>query len=245
MSLCSFPGCGKALDNSGFIPEFVYDGSGEDIGNEQPGETVPDNVPVDQVKVISFNVRVGTGDKNTKNAWDLRKKAIGPLLTKENPTVFGVQEAIKEQMDYMKQVLPDYDAVGVGRDDGVEKGEHMSIFWKRDVVIMEKSGTFWLSQTPDVPSKGWDANYYRTATWAIFKVKATGENIVWVDPNAGVKAILADKGMIFEGIQNNYEVRPITNPAGLYTNYWASAPGNFIGWDPIYNFIVFKTGEVA
>ena len=47
MSLCSFPGCGKALDNSGFIPEFVYDGSGEDIGNEEPGETVPDNVPVE------------------------------------------------------------------------------------------------------------------------------------------------------------------------------------------------------
>lgn len=71
------------------------------------------------------------------------------------------------------------------------------------------------------------------------------DTIVWVDPNEDVKAILADKGMIFEGIQNNYEVRPINNPAGLYTNYWASAPGNFIGWDPIYNFIVFKTGAAA
>lgn len=84
-----------------------------------------------------------------------------------------------------------------------------------------------------------------SATQGSNTAELKGENIVWVDPNAGVKAILADKGMIFEGIQNNYEVRPITNPAGLYTNYWASAPGNFIGWDPIYNFIVFKTGEAA
>lgn len=84
-----------------------------------------------------------------------------------------------------------------------------------------------------------------SATQGSNTAELKGENIVWVDPNADVKAILADKGMIFEGIQNNYEVRPITNPAGLYTNYWASAPGNFIGWDPIYNFIVFKTGEAA
>lgn len=65
------------------------------------------------------------------------------------------------------------------------------------------------------------------------------DNVVWVDPNADVIAMLADKGMIFEGIQNNYEVRPIQNPAGLYTNYWASAPGNFIGWDPVFNFVTF------
>ena len=219
MSLCSFPGCGKALDNSGFIPEFVYDGSGEDIGNEQPGETVPDNVPVDQVKVISFNVRVGTGDKNTKNAWDLRKKAIGPLLTKENPTVFGVQEAIKEQMDYMKQVLPDYDAVGVGRDDGVEKGEHMSIFWKRDVVIMEKSGTFWLSQTPDVPSKGWDANYYRTATWAIFKVKATGERFFYMNTHLDHQARLARENSILLICDKLRELNPEGLPAILTADF--------------------------
>lgn len=71
------------------------------------------------------------------------------------------------------------------------------------------------------------------------------DSIVWIDPNKDVKAILADKGMIFETIQNNYEVRPINNPAGLYTNYWASAPGNGIYWDPLYNFIVFKTGGAA
>lgn len=71
-----------------------------------------------------------------------------------------------------------------------------------------------------------------TATIAIDAVK-------WVDPNKDVMCMLADKGMIFEGIQNAYEVRPIQNPAGLYTNYWASAPGNFIGWDPVYNFVTF------
>ena len=73
----------------------------------------------------------------------------------------------------------------------------------------------------------------------------TIDNVKWVDPNEDVMCMLADKGMIFEGIQNAYEVRPIQNPAGLYTNYWASAPGNFIGWDPVYNFVTFTRKNPA
>ncbi|MCM1177929.1 MAG: endonuclease/exonuclease/phosphatase family protein [Clostridium sp.] len=213
------PGCGKNLDNADFIPEFVYDGSGEAPEPEEPGEIVPDKVAVNQLKVISFNVRVGTGDANTKNAWDLRKKAIPAILKKENPTVFGVQEALKMQMDYLKEQLPGYDAVGVGRDDGKEKGEYMSIFYRKDVVTLEKSGTFWLSQTPDKPSKGWEANYYRTATWAIFRVNATGARFFYMNTHLDHQAKLARENSILLICSKLKELNPEGYPAVLTADF--------------------------
>lgn len=65
-------------------------------------------------------------------------------------------------------------------------------------------------------------------------------NETWSDPNEDVIAVLADKGLIFETKQNPYSVRPIINPRGLYTNYWASSPNNSINIDPLYNMVVFK-----
>ncbi len=169
--------CAGPLDNSDFIPGPSGDmGSGSDSG-----EIVPDEIKFDQVKVISFNVRTATADKNTDNAWDKRKAAAPALITKENPTVFGVQEAIREQVDYINSQLPDYEWIGVGRDDGENKGEFMAIFYKKSVVELVDWDTFWLSETPGTPSKGWDANYYRTATWAVFNHKATGKQFLYIN----------------------------------------------------------------
>lgn len=69
----------------------------------------------------------------------------------------------------------------------------------------------------------------------------TEEQVYFDDPNADVIAVLMDKGALFTSTQNAYSVRPIINPRGLYTNYWASAPGNTIAGDPLYNFVVFKS----
>ncbi len=182
--------CTGHLDNSYFIP-----GPSGDIGSgSDSGEVVPDEVKFDQVKVISFNVRTATAtaDKGTTNAWDKRKAATPALIIKENPTVFGVQEAIREQVDYISGQLPDYDWIGVGREDGkgrydgenAGKGEFMAIFYKKSDVELDSDygwGTFWLSEDPDVPSKGWDANYYRTATWAVFNHKATGKQFLYIN----------------------------------------------------------------
>lgn len=64
--------------------------------------------------------------------------------------------------------------------------------------------------------------------------------VQWVDPNANVYAVLADKGVIFECRQNPYTTEPIRNPRGRYTNYWASSPNNTIAYDANYNLVVFK-----
>jgi endonuclease/exonuclease/phosphatase family metal-dependent hydrolase len=74
-----------------------------------------------------------------------------------------------------------YKNVGVGREDGKHDGEHMAIFWNKKTVKMLKWGTFWLSETPEKPSMGWDAACFRTATWALMKDKKTGKKFYFVN----------------------------------------------------------------
>ena len=97
------------------------------------------------------------------------------------PDVFGVQEAFSHQVAYVTEQLPVYHNVGVGREDGVLEGEMMSIFWNSEAIDMIEWGTYWLSETPDVPSMGWDAACYRTATWALMKDKRTGKKFYFVN----------------------------------------------------------------
>ena len=111
--------------------------------------------PVD-IKVISFNVRLSTRSDGD-NWWENRKHASINMLNEEKPTVFGLQEALPGQVEYLVENLPEYDYIGVGRDDGKKKGEFMAIFYLKEKVELLDGGTFWLSETPDVPSKGWDA----------------------------------------------------------------------------------------
>ena len=73
----------------------------------------------------------------------------------------------------MQKLLPDYNYLGVGRDDGKESGEYAAIFYRKNRLEVEDSGNFWLSETPEKPSKGWDAACVRICTWALFKDKVT------------------------------------------------------------------------
>ncbi len=122
------------------------------------------------LKVISYNIRVGSAPDGN-NHWDKRKPATPAMISDRQPDIFGLQEALKMQLDYIEETCPDYDHVGVHRDDGKEKGEVMAIFWNTKTQEMIKWGNFWLSETPEVPSKGWDAACFRTATWALLKDK--------------------------------------------------------------------------
>lgn len=120
------------------------------------------------LKVMSFNIRLNV-ESDQDNAWPKRKEEALALLEYYHPDVLGVQEALPEQMKDMKSGLKNYDFVGVGRDDGKEKGEFSAIFFDTQKLQIIKSGTFWLSETPEKPSKGWDAALNRICTYAIFK----------------------------------------------------------------------------
>jgi endonuclease/exonuclease/phosphatase family metal-dependent hydrolase len=132
------------------------------------------------LKVLSFNIRMSDGSQQTdgENHWQYRKEAVVQMLLDVHPAVIGMQEVCWEQMEYLRENLTGYDGIGVGRDDGVQAGEVMAIFYDKERLELIKSGTFWLSETPDEVSRGWDAACHRTATWAQLRDRKSGE--VWV-----------------------------------------------------------------
>ncbi len=132
-----------------------------------------------ELKVMSYNIRLGAGKDGT-NSWNFRYMATKDMLDDQKPDVFGVQEALDYQVLFIEEMCG-YECVGVGREDGKSGGEHMSVFWNKKTVKLLKWGTFWLSETPEVPSIGWDAKCKRTATWALMKDKRTGKKFYFVN----------------------------------------------------------------
>ena len=145
-----------------------------------------------ELKVMSYNIRMGIAKDGT-NSWEFRCPATIEMLNAQKPDVFGVQEAFEFQIRFIEEYCSDYKSVGVGRDDGKKKGEYMSIFWNKKTVSLLKWGTFWLSETPDKPSKGWDAHCRRTATWALMKDKKTGKKFYFVNTHLDHKGKEAQK----------------------------------------------------
>ena len=138
-----------------------------------------------EVKVLSFNVRLDTTESDPNNNWPKRKAACVELIKDQKPTLVGFQEAkYTSQWLYLKEQLKDeYDGWGVNRDTGNESGsgEVMGILYNKSKLQKIDGGTFWLSETPDVCSKGWDADCKRTATWGIFKHLASNRYFLYVN----------------------------------------------------------------
>lgn len=144
------------------------------------------------LKVMSYNIRMGTAKDGT-NSWEYRYPATAMMIQDQKPDVFGVQEAFEFQIKFIEDNFTDYDSFGVGRDNGKVEGEFMSIFWNKKTVKMIKGGTFWLSETPEKPSLGWDAACKRTATWALMKDKNTGKMFYFVNTHLDHKGVEARK----------------------------------------------------
>lgn len=130
--------------------------------------------------IITYNIRMNTPDDGV-NAWPLRKDKVASLLKFHQADIFNVQEALPEQMDDLTSLFPDFDHVGVGRDDGVRKGEHMAVFFRKSRFEKVNDGMFWLSETPDKPGFGWDAVCNRTVTWIRLKDKLTKKSFYVFD----------------------------------------------------------------
>ncbi len=133
------------------------------------------------VVAMSYNIRYGTAEDGT-NSWQYRYAASAMMLDDQKPDVVGLQEALYDQVQYLTTALDRvYKAVGVGRDDGKKAGEIMAVLYNFKTTKLLKWGTFWLSDTPDTPSRGWDGACNRCATWAIMKDKATGKKFFVVN----------------------------------------------------------------
>ena len=164
------------------------------------------NEDTDGLKVMSYNIRLGSANDGT-NSWAMRYIATGEMLEDQKPDVFGVQEALEYQVRFIEEMCG-YESVGVGRDNGKKEGEYMSIFWNKKKVSMLKWGTFWLSETPDKPSMGWDAACKRTATWALMKDKRTGNKFYFVNTHLDHKGKEAQKNGLKLIVERIAEINP-------------------------------------
>lgn len=127
-----------------------------------------------QFKVMTFNIRLSL-ESDKENAWTKRKDDAMALMAYYHPDILGVQEALPQQMRDIQAKLTSYKHIGVGRDDGKDAGEYSAIFYDHTRLKVLESGTFWLSETPEVPSKGWDAAYPRICTYGLFKDVKSGK----------------------------------------------------------------------
>lgn len=139
-----------------------------------------------EIKVMSFNIRTKTSSDTGVNHWDERKRACVELIKDQMPDILGVQEAqYNSQWTYLKDQLKGsgYDGYGVNRSDGKESGsgEVVGILWNTDVVKKIEVGTFWLSETPEKPSRSWGMSMNRTATWGLFEHIATGQKFFFLN----------------------------------------------------------------
>lgn len=119
------------------------------------------------VSVMTFNLRLSPSDGfDGENCWPNRREAAVRMLSEVRPDLFGVQESTPAQSDYLEQNLPDYARYGARGEDAVDRGEANAIFWRKDRFDLIEQNTFWLSETPDTVSMGWDGAYRRTVVWA-------------------------------------------------------------------------------
>ncbi len=124
-----------------------------------------------ELKTMSFNLKInGDGYQSNEN----RLPRTVKMIEKHAADSIGVQEADKWWTDSLEAALPQYARVGTYRDDGISLGESCSIFYLKDKYELVESGDFWLSETPDTPSWGWDGGCPRIATYAILRCKETG-----------------------------------------------------------------------
>lgn len=118
--------------------------------------------------VMSFNIRLGTADDGD-NHWQKRREFLFDVLREQNADLVGLQEAFRFQVDEILEAVPQYAVVGAGRDDGRAAGEQSCILFRRDRFHISESGTFWFSDTPDIPgTRTWGNSNNRIASWARF-----------------------------------------------------------------------------
>lgn len=129
-----------------------------------------------EIITATFNVRLQTAT-DSGNLWITRVPNVIALIRFHKFEVFGTQEGFRNQLDDIRKGLPEFQYYGAGRDDGKEKGEHSAIFFRKERFTLLSKGDFWLSQTPDQPSFGWDATCcHRICSWVHLNDKKTGKN---------------------------------------------------------------------
>ena len=181
-------------------------------------------------KIISFNVRYSSAPEiDGDNRWELRRDASVKMVAKHKPLVMGLQEACPDQIDFLDLNLTGYKHIGVGRDDGKRAGEMMAIYYDTTRLTLLDSGTFWLSETPEKVSLGWDAACNRTCTWGHFKMKDTDFEFLYFNTHLDHVGSLARKNSIKLIVDKMTELNPDNVPVFLSGDFNSTTD------DPIFD----------
>ncbi len=135
-------------------------------------------IEAQSAKMMTYNIRYDSPNDG-ENRWIYRKDFLANQIRFHEPDVFGIQEGMHHQVEFLDSMLADYDYAGVGRDDGKTKGEYSALFYRSSVFAVMKQETFWLSQTPGKISVGWDAALERICTYALLKHRESSR-FIWV-----------------------------------------------------------------
>lgn len=132
-------------------------------------------------QVMSFNIRYDNSE-DAPHHWEARRDSVVNVIKKYDVDLLGMQEVLHHQLAYLKEQLPAYESVGVGREDGETKGEYAPILYKKAKYRAMKQGYFWLSETPEVAGKkGWDAACERIVTWVLLEEIATKHSLLMMN----------------------------------------------------------------
>lgn len=147
----------------------------------EPPTTRPTSAPAEEdssLRVMTFNIRYGTA-ADGENHWERRREMVFDVIRTHRPDLVGTQEALRFQLDQIREAVGGFGEVGAARDDGKQSGEYSSILYREDRFQVLESGTFWLSETPEVPgSRHWGNTLPRVCSWAKLADRRTG-GTVW------------------------------------------------------------------
>lgn len=130
-----------------------------------------------QIKVMTYNIRVDFGGDGPNN-WEFRRDFLADQIAYNNPDFIGTQEGKYHQLRFIDSTLTHHSYIGISRDNSEKEGEFSAIFYNTDRFQLLDQKTLWLSETPEKPSKAWDAAYPRIYTYGIFKEKKTGKKVL-------------------------------------------------------------------
>ena len=130
----------------------------------------------EKINIMTYNIRLDT-ENDGINMWDNRKEGIVSLIKEEDVDILGIQEALPDQIDYLSNQLKKYNYIGEGRNGG-NSGEYSAIYFKSEKISLKEEETFWLSETPRVPSIGWDAAINRIVTLGVFYIKNSKKELI-------------------------------------------------------------------
>jgi len=147
------------------------------MGCNGKSKNTQDEFQSHSLNVMTYNIRLDVASDG-ENTWSNRKDFLSSQVQFYSPDIMGVQEALPNQMVDLKDALIEYETIGIGRD-GDNKGEYSAIFYNKKILSVEQENTFWLSETPNKVSKGWDAAYPRICTYGLFTLLKNNQKI-WV-----------------------------------------------------------------